>query len=482
MDKNHILRKISLFSTSAALLLAAASCGSSPLAMDNTVVAYTAETQDIENYISVSGTVEGSNMVKITSDLNTKVKSLNVEVGSLVKEGDILCIFDSSDLQQEYDALKESLDNSDQRSQTQHEINQRALNNAQTDKQTALDQAQRTINKAVEARDSAYSKYSQLQTKVNDLYVKSVDLYNAVYAGGDADEMTYQQYLTAQQQYEAAQAEYEALGEQLSSYDSAVVEAQEAYTIAERSANAAIQAAQDVINAEKFDTDSSIQNQLDKLQERIDKCEVRAPRSGIITALSVAEGSIPTTDAIMTIEDSSALHINVTVNEADILNVKEGQKAVITATATGEKEFTGKVDRVVNISSQGVNPYTGESQNNGYTAEITLDPSDSQLLIGMNAKVRIILDEKKDVIAVPYDAIIEEDDGSFSVFVAEDNGDTYTAKKHSIEKGLETNYLTEIVSSDIKDGDLIITEPKFITEGQSVTIEEQYSEVSGDGE
>ncbi|MBQ8959788.1 MAG: efflux RND transporter periplasmic adaptor subunit [Ruminococcus sp.] len=482
MDKNHILRKISLFSTSAALLLAAASCGAKPLALDNTVVTYTAETQDIENFISVSGSVEGSNMVKITSDLNTKVQSLNVEVGSIVKKGDVLCVFDSSDLQQEYDALKESLSNSDQRSQTQHEINQRALNNAKADKTSTLDQAQRAIDKAVEARDSAYSKYDQLQTKVNDLYVKSVDLYNAVYAGGGEDELTYQQYLSAQQQYETAQAEYEALGEQLSSYDSAVTEAQDAYNVAERSADAAIQAAQDVINAEKFDSDSSVQNQLDKLQERLNKCEVTAPRDGIVTALSVAEGSIPTTDAIMTIEDAGSLHINVTVNEADILNVKEGQKAVITATATGDKEFTGKVSRVVNISSQGVNPYTGESTNNGYTAEISLDPSDSQLLIGMNAKVKIILDEKKDVIAVPYDSIIEDKDGSCYVFVAEDNGGTYTAKKLTVKKGLETNYLTEIVSSDIKDGDLIITEPRYVSDGQTVSIEAQYEDNSGDGE
>ena len=153
MEKNNIMRKIALFSTAAALVLTVASCGAQTGTTGTTVPAYAAETQDIENFISVSGKVEGSNEVKITSDLNTKVKSLNVEVGSLVKEGDILCIFDSSDLQQEYDALKESLDNSDQRSQTQHEINQRALNNAQTDKQTALDQAQRTINKAVEAKE-----------------------------------------------------------------------------------------------------------------------------------------------------------------------------------------------------------------------------------------------------------------------------------------------------------------------------------------
>ena len=40
-----------------------------------------------------------------------------------------------------------------------------------------------------------------------------------------------------------------------------------------------------------------------ELQESIDKCTVKAPTDGIITALSVAEGSVPTAEAIMTIED-----------------------------------------------------------------------------------------------------------------------------------------------------------------------------------
>ena len=482
MEKNNITRKIALFSTAAALVLTVASCGAQTGTTGTTVPAYAAETQDIENFISVSGKVEGSNEVKITSDLNTKVKELNVEVGTMVKEGDVLCVFDSSDFEQEYNALKESLDTTDQKNQSQHEINQRALNNARSDKESTLNQAQRTIDKAVDARDSAYSKYNTLQTKVNDLYVKSIDLYNAVYSGGAQDELTYQQYLTAQQQYESALAEFEALGDQLKSYDAAVTDAQDAYDLAEKTADIAIQAAQDVINAEQFSADSSTKTQMDKLQERIEKCVVKAPRSGIITSLSVAEGSLPTTDAIMTIEDADSLHIDVTVSEADILNVEEGQKAVITTTATGDKEFTGKVDRVVNISSQGVNPYTGETQNNGYTAEISIDPSDSQLLIGMTAKVKIILDERSDVLAVPYDAIIEDKDGNTSVLIAEGEGNPYTVKKVSVEKGLETNFLTEITSSDIKDGDLIITDPKYLVDGQSVNVETDYVAEESEGE
>ena len=45
-----------------------------------------AEKRDISNTISVSGTVESENIVKVTSKLSAKVKTLNVEVGMKIDE------------------------------------------------------------------------------------------------------------------------------------------------------------------------------------------------------------------------------------------------------------------------------------------------------------------------------------------------------------------------------------------------------------
>ncbi|MBR2284078.1 MAG: efflux RND transporter periplasmic adaptor subunit [Ruminococcus sp.] len=478
--KNNLFKKVAaLLCISAAALMPVYSCGGSSTEGGLTYDTYTVEKTDLENYISVSGTVEGSDLVKITSDLNTKIVSLNVELGSSVKKGDVLCVFDSSDLQAEYDSLTSSSEKSGEQHQDQHTINQRNLDNAKSDKQSALAQAQRIIDNAVSARDRAYDKYNSTVEKANNLYSQYSSAYDKAVSEGD--ELGLEQAQALYQQYQAAEAEYTALGENLSSYDSAVQDARDAYSAAEKNADAAIQAAQDAINAEKYTTDDSIQNQLDKLQERINKCTVTAPKDGIITALNAAEGSIPTTDAIMTIEDTSRLRINVQIKEADILSVKEGQKAVITANATGDTEFSGTVDRVVNImSNQSVNMYTGESTG-GYSAEITLDDPDNTLLIGMTAKVKIILEEKSDVLAVPYDAIVTNKDGSFSVVVAEESGGSYTAKLVDVEKGLDTSYLTEIISSGIKEGDLIVTEPDYIADGDRLRISGSYYDDS-DGE
>lgn len=451
------------------------SCASSMMSSLNPPVAQYDETlgiekQDLSKSISVSGTVESGSLVKVTSMTNAKIQTLNVKVGDYVKEGDILCIFDSSDIQKEYDSLKESIDKSNEMTQHTHEINQRNLNDAIADKQTALNQAQRSIDDAEKACQNAYDRYNSLNDKCYEYADKVNQLYNSLeYIEDEFEyENVYQQYEQYNQIYESTLAERDALDEQLSTYDSAVQSAYDAYKTAERSADSAIQNMQDAINAEKFNIDNSSQKQLEKLEEQLKECTVKAEKSGIITSLNVAEGSIPTTDALMTIEDTSSLKINVQIKEADILNVKEGLKAVIKTDATGDAEIQGTVARVVNILS-GADAAT--QQVGGYTAEIEIDDTDNELLIGMKAKVKIILEAKDDVLAVPYDAITDNKDGKDIIYIAEKQNDgTYKAKAVEIEKGMESDYYTEIISSDIKEGDLIVLAPSFVYDGKTLTV------------
>lgn len=70
-------------------------------ALMNQVETQDIEYRDISNYISVSGNVESENLLKVTSTVSAKILSLNVELGSHVNEGDVLCVFDSSDFQQQ---------------------------------------------------------------------------------------------------------------------------------------------------------------------------------------------------------------------------------------------------------------------------------------------------------------------------------------------------------------------------------------------
>ena len=151
------------------------------------------EKRDIEDYISVSGKVESENMVRITSTVTAKVKNVFVEVGSEVKEGDILCEFDSSDFQQQYDTLAKTLENADGMTASSHKINQRNLENAKNERKIALEQADRAIQNAKKARDDAHKKEKDLVEKYNTA-VKQRDeadtnMKNTLESGGSGMDM-----------------------------------------------------------------------------------------------------------------------------------------------------------------------------------------------------------------------------------------------------------------------------------------------------
>ena len=432
--------------------------------------------RDITNDISVSGQVESENMVKITSTLTAKVKTLHVEVGQEVKEGDLLCEFDSSDLQSQYDTLLKSQQNAQGMSDSTHRTNERNLANAKNERSSSLAQAQRAIDDAKNARESAYQKERELVAQFNDLQVKKGQLLEQAQAAQDPDtaEMLYTQAQEADSALQSINSSIEALRDQFASLDSAVQTAEDAYAATDRSSAAMIDSYQDALDNEKFNNDqSSVQSEIDKLKDMIDQCTVRAPKAGIITSINVAEGSIPTTDAIMTIENADALKITVNIAEEDILKVHPGMKAIVKTTATGDKEISATVSRVVNIYKSGTPAASAYESGTagGYSAEIVIDDSNTDLLIGMNAKVRIVLDEKKDVLAVPYESIIEDEDGTFHVLLAVDQGDgTTRAKEAKVEKGMEGSFYTEITSSEVKEGDKVVMSPGDYKDGDVLPI------------
>ncbi len=439
-----------------------------------------AEKRDISNVISVSGTVESENIVKVTSKLNAKIKTLNVEVGSHVNAGDVLCIFDSADLQQQYDTLIQNQTKSQSQSENQHKINQRNLDNAKRDKEINLQQAQRTIDDAIQAQNEAYDKEAKLVDEYNTQISRRDDAQNKMDTTQDPEEYqkAMQTYQEADALVQTKDAALEAIREQFKSYEKSVQAAKDAYAAAERAADTAIQNYQDILDAEQYQQSNDSQTQIDKLADSIAECTVTAPRSGIITSLNVSEGSIPSTDALMTIEDSGALKITVQINEADILNIHEGQPAIVKTNATGDQEFEAEVSRVINIYNAGSpSPQTGTS--GGYSAEIIVKDN-KNLLIGMNAKVRIILDEKKDVLAVPYESIVTNDDDSkYVVSVVRNSDGTAKAKTLTVETGMEGTYYTEITSGELTEGTEILMTPGEYKDGDTLPLFDMAAAVQG---
>lgn len=286
-------------------------------------------------------------------------------------------------------------------------------------------------------------------------------------------------YTSVKAEADSLQAELDAYPDQLKSAEEAINTAKSSYSDAETSTNRSISAAQNTVDMQKYQTSttSDLKDQLEQLQKQLADCTLSAPIGGVVTAVNVSVGDKNTAGTTMiTIEDTSSLKVIVNVEEADILKIQEGMPATVTTDATGDEEIKGTVTRVVRVKNQSTNTNgTDTNTSSGYSAEITID--NTELLVGMSAKAKIVIKDRGTQLAVPYDLIRQDDNGDSYVLVAEANEDgTATAVRKNIKVGEEVDYYTEVTGGDLKEGDQLIYDYTFsITEGQVFAPEQMYS-------
>ena len=146
------------------------------------------------------------------------------------------------------------------------------------------------------------------------------------------------------------------------------------------------------------DAESSLQS----VKDQLDDYNITSPISGTVVAKNFKAGdNIDSTSAnqpLAVIYDMSALTFDLNVDELDIGNITLGQDVKITSDAREGEVYHGKVTK---ISIQG-------STQNGitsYPVTVTIDEV-GDLLPGMNVDAEIIVQEAKDVLAIPMGAVM----------------------------------------------------------------------------
>ena len=441
---------------------------------------------DLSTSISVSGTTESQEKTSVTSDLTYKIAQLNVAVGDYVNAGDVLCVFDASELQAQIKTLEDQLNNADTLTSKQSAINNRALNEAKEEKTQQLNTAQAAIDNAQSAYDNAVAAKSQLTDAFNECRKQISDVSGTLALCSNTES---EEYLSLQEKLSDLTVSSNTLMEQLQEADTTINTCKQAldaaktnYSTVEKTADQQIQSAQDTIDTQGLSTDNAdAKKELETLKRKLDKITVKAENSGIITSLNVSNGSIHAGGELMTIQNTNALKLTVTIKESDILKLKEGMKAIVTSNADESKEIEGTVSKVVDfVSGSSAPSQDGQTTTNGYSAEITL-PDNCGLLLGMSAKAKILVSDEEKSLAVSYDSIIDEDGNSYVYKAVADSNGKYKIEKVKVTKGTDSTYYTGITSDDLAEGDYIVSYPDSVTEGELVDIDETY--LSGeDGE
>lgn len=514
----------------------------------NTVEVEPVEKRDLSDSVSLKGTIAGQSKTNVMSLAAAEITAVNVQVGDIVKEGDPLVTLDQKDIEKQIAELKTNINNANAIAANDAVQKQESLNQAKQDQATTLAKATDSVNKAQASYDELVKKRDDCQTKLNNKKneVSSAEnaqnnakkeveaAQSAVYAAQDAlssyqsssqntsqptpggtasstvdtklaelqqnvenanrnysaKQSAYSEaaskYTSVKAEADSLQAELDAYPGQLKSAEEAVNTAKSSYSDAETSTNRSVSTAQNTVDMQKYQTSTTrdLKDQLEQLQKQLADCTLSAPIGGVVTAVNVSVGDKNTAGTTMiTIEDTSSLKVIVNVEEADILKIQEGMPATVSTDATGDEEIKGTVTRVVRVKNQSTNTNgTDTNTSSGYSAEITID--NTELLVGMSAKAKIVIKDRGTQLAVPYDLIRQDDNGDSYVLVAEANEDgTATAVRKNIKVGEEVDYYTEVTGGDLKEGDQLIYDYTFsVTEGQVFTPEQIYSNQALDTE
>ena len=485
------------------------------------------EKRDLSDSVSLKGTIAGQSKTNVMSLAAAEITAVNVQVGDIVKEGDPLVTLDQKDIEKQIAELKTNISNANAISANDAAQKQESLNEAKQDQATTLAKATDSVNKAQASYDELVKKRDDCQTKLNnkknelntagnarDTAKNELDTAKKSYQDAQAEasadptnadllkkandaSSVYEQkqelytslctnYETINGDIKSLQAELDAYPDQLKSAEEAVNTAKSSYSDAETSTNRSVSTAQNTVDMQKYQTSTTrdLKDQLEQLQKQLADCTLSAPIGGVVTAVNVSVGDKNTAGTTMiTIEDTSSLKVIVNVEEADILKIQEGMPATVSTDATGDEEIKGTVTRVVRVKNQSTNTNgTDTNTSSGYSAEITID--NTELLVGMSAKAKIVIKDRGTQLAVPYDLIRQDDNGDSYVLAAEANEDgTATAVRKNIKVGEEVDYYTEVTGGDLKEGDQLIYDNTFsVTEGQVFTPEQIYSNQALDTE
>ena len=200
-----------------------------------------------------------------------------------------------------------------------------------------------------------------------------------------------------------------------------------------------------------------------KAQTNLGYATITSPIDGVVLSKSVEEGqtvaaSFSTPELFTIAKNLTDMRVIADVDEADIGDVKEGERVTFTVDAYPNDTFEGEVTQVRQEAT---------TTNNVVTYEVVISaPNDNlKLKPGLTANVTIYTAEKQGVLSVPSKALrftptaetvgkykIADANGKNKVWTVEGN----TIKAHTVQIGMSDGINTEIISG-IGEGTAVVT-------------------------
>lgn len=361
------------------------------------------QVRDVDVTVASSGVVNPASEIglQFTGAQTAVLASLDVSVGDLVAEGDVLASLSPEALDAAVAQARASL---------------ASARSAVANAETSADQARQAISAADQAITTAELSLQNI-----------LDDYPSTTANQPNKDLA---ILNAQKQKVTAEAQLETARRQL-----------EAYYPLKASAEASVQSAQAQLESALFNQANSV---------------ITAPFAGTVVAIASQVGEPIGTTSVGT-QGTSGFIVLAALNEfevvadfaeADVVGIQEGQSVRLEFDALPTESRDGVVTAIAPYGQ--VDP-SGASLTT-YEVTISVPNAPAGLRAGMTAQASITTEEQLNVVAAPVTALVETADG-YVVQVEAADGSISTV---SVEIGIRGGYWVEIVSG-LSEGDRVVT-------------------------
>ncbi len=334
--------------------------------------------------VSASGEIKPKEYVDIQSEIAGVIRGLYVKEGDVVKKGDVLLKIDPVQSEADYEAAKyQLLSAKEDARNTKKQIDEAILNLEIT--KAKIESAEAQVKQALANYEKEKKSFERKKALMKDELISEED------------------YDLAKASLEVAKSTYEAQKANLK-------ELKTQFKVSK-------------LNIEKMKTSyrsslnrvKQLEAMLKRSKDIFEKTILKSPIDGVITKLNVEKGerAVPGTlnnpaATLMTIADLSVIQAEVKVDETDIINVKVGQKAKVIVDALPDIKIDGVVTEVGNsaINSTSSLSTSSSEEAKDFKVVVELIKPPKSLRPGLSATADITTAVKKDVLAVPIQAVV----------------------------------------------------------------------------
>lgn len=413
---------------------------------------------EIEQTINTSGTVTTENTKTYFSDVNVKIGSIPVQAGNAVKAGDVLITYDEDDFNKELERAQlksQSAEGSYKNSVQSNNEKLGDLNEANINLEVLDQQIADTEAYITGLENKIEKKKSDLAYEGTLLQISLLDWQDHP----DSEEYMNLQKLVQLNQYEQQnnkeikgwEDELEVYNKMLSDYKEYRSEMKSQKSSSEAGKMTA--GAKEELEAENQTKELEASETLENLEAV--KSGIIAEFDGVVTEMNAVEGgTVAEGSQLLKLESTEDVMVKISVTKYDLDKIAVGQKATVTI---GSKEYQGEVSKINKMA---------EKNNSGAAVvgtEIKITNPDSDVILGVEAKVIISTAQAENTVLIPVTAVNVDMNGEF-VYVVENN----ILVKKPVKTGISSDTMVQITEG-LLEGEQVVTDVTAgLAEGMTV--------------